>query len=305
MSSTVCHEPATQGARDNSALQTVVAPRARDLGGFEVRRVLPSVQQRMVGPFVFWDQMGLAQFAPGKGIDVRPHPHIGLATVTYLLRGEIMHRDSLGSVMAIRPGEMNLMTAGSGIVHSERTGPVPRAAGHELFGIQAWVALPKSHEECAPAFTHYAAAELPLLEERGVQLRLIAGEMAGMHSPVATPMAMIYADLALAAGATLQFDARYAERAIYTLEGEIDLAGQRFAAGQMLVLRPGQAVTIQAHTAARCMLLGGEPADAPRHVWWNFVSSSSERIEQAKADWKAGRFGTVPGETEFIPLPES
>jgi hypothetical protein len=305
MSSTVCHEPAAQGARDNSPLQTVIAPRARDLGGFEVRRVLPSAQQRMVGPFVFWDQMGLAQFAPGHGIDVRPHPHIGLATVTYLLRGEIMHRDSLGSVMPIRPGEMNLMTAGRGIVHSERTSPAPRAAGHELFGIQAWVALPKSHEECEPAFTHYPATELPLLEDRGVQLRLIAGEMAGKRSPVTTPMAMIYADLALAAGATLQFDARYAERAIHTLEGEIALAGERFAAGQMLVLRPGRSVIITAVTAARCMLLGGEPADAPRHIWWNFVSSSSQRIEQAKADWKAGRFAEVSGETEFIPLPEA
>jgi redox-sensitive bicupin YhaK (pirin superfamily) len=300
-----CNEPAQQGARACAALETLVAPRARDLGGFEVRRSLPSAQRRMVGPFVFWDQMGPAQFAPGQGIDVRPHPHIGLATVTYLVRGEIMHRDSLGSVIAIRPGEMNLMTAGSGIVHSERTGAQPRAAGHELFGIQAWVALPKSHEECAPAFTHYGAGDLPLLQDGGVTLRLIAGEMNGVRSRVDTPMAMIYADLQLAAGATFQFDARYDERAIYTLEGEIDLAGERFVAGQMLVLRPGQSVTLRAQTSARCMLLGGEPADAPRHIWWNFVSSSKDRIEQAKADWRAGRFAVVPGETEFIPLPEN
>ena len=305
MSWTECAEPARLGMRDNAALETVVAPRARDLGGFEVRRSLPSAQRRMIGPFVFWDQMGPAQFASGQGIDVRPHPHIGLATVTYLLRGEIMHRDSLGSVIPIRPGEMNLMTAGSGIVHSERTGAEPRARGHELFGIQAWVALPRSHEEMAPAFTHYGAADLPVLNDRGMTLRLIAGEMQGVRSPVATPMAMIYADLELAAGGAFQFDARHGERGIYTLEGEIDLAGERFTAGQMLVLKPGAAVTLRALTPARCMLLGGEPADGPRHIWWNFVSSSQDRIEQAKSDWRAGRFAAVPGETEFIPLPES
>jgi len=305
MSVTTCNEPAERGARACAALETVVVPRARDLGGFEVRRVLPSSQRHMVGPFIFWDQMGPAHFGPGHGIDVRPHPHIGLATVTYLLRGEIMHRDSLGSVVAIRPGEMNLMTAGSGITHSERTGPALRASGHELFGIQAWVALPRAQEECAAAFEHFDAGELPLLQEKGVQLRLIAGEMHGVRSPVNTPMAMIYADLELAAGAELSFDARYPERAIYTLEGEINLAGERFAAGQMLVLKPGQDVVIRGGSAARCMLLGGEPADGPRHIWWNFVSSSLERIEQAKADWRAGRFAAVPAETEFIPLPES
>jgi len=287
------------------AVETVVVPRARDLGGFEVRRVLPSAQRHMVGPFIFWDQMGPAHFASGHGIDVRPHPHIGLATVTYLLRGEIMHRDSLGSVVAIRPGEMNLMTAGSGIVHSERTGPALRADGHELFGVQAWVALPRAHEESEAAFAHFGAGELPLLQERGVDLRLIAGEMHGVRSPVTTPMAMIYADLALAAGAELSFDARYPERAVYTMEGELELAGERFAAGQMLVLKPGQAVTLRGSSSARCMLLGGEPADGPRHIWWNFVSSSLERIEQAKADWRAGRFAAVPNETEFIPLPET
>jgi len=288
-----------------AAVETVVVPRARDLGGFEVRRVLPSAQRHMVGPFIFWDQMGPAHFASGHGIDVRPHPHIGLATVTYLLRGEIMHRDSLGSVVAIRPGEMNLMTAGSGIVHSERTGPALRADGHELFGVQAWVALPRAHEESEAAFAHFGAGELPLLQERGVDLRLIAGEMHGVRSPVTTPMAMIYADLALAAGAELSFDARYPERAVYTMEGELELAGERFAAGQMLVLKPGQAVTLRGSSSARCMLLGGEPADGPRHIWWNFVSSSLERIEQAKADWRAGRFAAVPDETEFIPLPET
>jgi redox-sensitive bicupin YhaK (pirin superfamily) len=303
MSVTECNEPAALGARGNAALEVVVTPRPRDLGGFEVRRALPAAERRMVGPFVFWDQMGAAQFAPGQGIDVRPHPHIGLATVTYLLRGEIMHRDSLGSVIAIRPGEMNLMTAGSGIVHSERTGIELRQRGHELFGIQAWVALPRAHEECAPAFRHYGSAELPLLEERGVKLRLINGEVQGVRSPVATPMAMIYGDLELAAGAQFHFDARYPERALYTLEGELELDGQRFGPGRMLILRPGMPATLRALSAARCMLLGGEPADGPRHIWWNFVSSSAERIEQAKRDWTAGRFAAVPGETEFIPLP--
>jgi len=312
MSWTACNEPAaqfrsgTEGARADAALETIVVPRARDLGGFEVRRVLPAAEKRMIGPFIFWDEMGPAQFAAGQGIDVRPHPHIGLATVTYLLRGEIMHRDSLGSVEAIRPGEMNLMTAGSGIVHSERTDTLRRAAAHELSGIQAWVALPRSHEEQAASFQHFGSKALPLLGERGVELRLIVGEIQGVTSPVRTPMGMIYADLILAPGASLHFDARYPERAIYTIEGEIDLGGERFGPGRMLVLRPGQPVTLTGSdtSPARCMLLGGEPADGPRHIWWNFVSSSRERIEQAKADWRAGRFAGVPGETEFIPLPE-
>ncbi|MEO6369294.1 MAG: pirin family protein, partial [Steroidobacteraceae bacterium] len=277
--------------------------RARDLGGFEVRRALPSSQRQMVGPFISFDQMGPAEFLTGQGIDVRPHPHIGLSTVTYLFDGEIMHRDSLGTVIDIRPGEMNLMTAGRGIVHSERTSPALRAAGHTLHGIQAWIALPRSHEECEPAFAHFGAAELPLLVDGGASLHLIAGEAGGARSPVETALPMIYADAQLAAGATLQFDAHYAERAVYTVTGEIEIGGERCAPSQMLVLKPGAAVTIRAITASRCMLLGGEPVDGPRHLWWNFVSSSRERIEQAKQDWQAGRFAQVPGETEFIPLP--
>jgi len=286
-----------------SAIETRIVPRARDLGGFEVRRVLPSGTRMMVGPFIFWDQMGLARFAPGSGIDVRPHPHIGLATVTYLFRGEIMHRDSLGTVIPIRPGEMNLMSAGRGIVHSERTPADARAAGHQLFGIQAWVALPRSHEESAPAFRNFGAAELPMLSDGGIAVRLIVGEMAGRRSPVQLPMATLYADAELSAGATLPLDAYYTERAIYTVEGEIELGGERIGPGQMLVLREGQPVVIRALTEARLMLLGGESADAPRHIWWNFVSSSAERIEQAKADWRDGRFEGVPGDAEFIPLP--
>jgi redox-sensitive bicupin YhaK (pirin superfamily) len=258
----------------------------------------------MVGPFIFWDQMGLAHFPPGQGIDVRPHPHIGLATVTYLFRGEILHRDSLGTVIPIRPGEMNLMTAGRGIVHSERTGPATRAAGHDLYGIQAWVALPRTHEECEPAFTHYGAGDLPLLDDSGLALRLIIGEMAGRVSPVTLPMQTLYADAMLAEGSQLHIDARYAQRAIYLIEGELEVQGERLAAPQMLVLGEGVPVTVRALVATRLMLLGGEPADGPRHIWWNFVSSSTERLEQAKADWAAGRFAAVPEETEFIALPE-
>jgi redox-sensitive bicupin YhaK (pirin superfamily) len=297
-----CDEP--ERATGCDGIETRIVPRARDLGGFEVRRVLPSASRMMVGPFIFWDQMGLARFTPGTGIDVRPHPHIGLATVTYLFRGEIMHRDSLGTVIPIRPGEMNLMNAGRGIVHSERTPPESRARGHELFGIQAWVALPRTHEESDPTFRHFASAELPLLSDGGLNVRLIVGEMAGRRSPVELPMATLYADVELSAGASLPLDALYPERAIYTVEGEIEMGGERIGPGQMLVLREGVPVVIRAVTEARLMLLGGESADGPRHIWWNFVSSSRERMEQAKADWKAGRFPAVPEETEFIPLPE-
>jgi redox-sensitive bicupin YhaK (pirin superfamily) len=291
-------------AADGKAIELRIVPRARDLGGFEVRRVLPAIQRQMVGPFIFWDQMGSARFTPGTGIDVRPHPHIGLATVTYLFSGEIMHRDSLGTVIPIRPGEMNLMSAGQGIVHSERTTPEARAAGHELYGIQAWVALPRAHEDSAPTFAHFGAAELPLITGEGVSVRLINGETAGRVSPVVLPMETLYAEVQLQAGATVPFDARYAERGIYTCDGEIEIDGERFTAPQLLLLRTGHAATIRALTPARFMLLGGEPADGPRFIWWNFVASSRERIEQAKSLWRAGGFAAVPGETEFIPLPQ-
>jgi redox-sensitive bicupin YhaK (pirin superfamily) len=297
-----CEQP-EQAASNCQPVELRIVSRVRDLGGFNVRRVLPAIQRQMVGPFIFWDQMGLARFAPGTGVDVRPHPHIGLATVTYLFGGEIMHRDSLGTVIPIRPGEMNLMTAGSGIVHSERTPPGPRAAGHELYGIQAWVALPRSHEDGPPAFEHFSAADLPTIEGRGVALRLIAGEMEGRVSPVRLPMGTIYAEARLEPGASLPFDALYEERAIYTCDGEIEIDGERFGPAQLLVLRAGHAATIRAVSSARLMLLGGEPADGPRFIWWNFVASTRERIEQAKADWQAGRFASVPGETESIPLP--
>jgi redox-sensitive bicupin YhaK (pirin superfamily) len=286
------------------AIETVIIPRARDLGGFEVRRALPSARRQMVGPFIFWDQMGPAEFLLGQGMDVRPHPHIGLATVTYLFDGEVMHRDSLGTEIPIRPGAMNLMSAGRGIVHSERTGQEARSVGAKLYGIQAWVALPRSHEEGDPAFTHYSEDSLPVLGDHGVCFRLIAGEVLGARSPVQTPMAMIYADVQLQAGASLPFDPAYEERGLYTVSGTVEIAGDRFGPGQLLVFRPGDRITIRAAEPARFMLLGGDPMDGPRHIWWNFVSSRPERIEQAKADWKAARFDTVPGETEFIPLPE-
>jgi redox-sensitive bicupin YhaK (pirin superfamily) len=286
------------------AIETVVVPRARDLGGFEVRRALPSPQRQMVGPFIFWDQMGPAEFLLGHGMDVRPHPHIGLATVTYLFDGEIVHRDSLGTLETIRPGALNLMTAGRGIVHSERTGPEARALGPKLFGIQSWVALPQSHEETDAAFVHYAEADLPVISGPGVTLRLIGGEALGRRSPVETPMAMLYADASLDAGASVPLDPTYEERGLYTVSGDIEIAGDRFGPGQLLVFKPGDRITIRAATAARFMLLGGEPMDGPRYIWWNFVSSRKERIDQAKADWQQARFDTVPGETEFIPLPE-
>ncbi len=291
-------------------IEAVVIPRSTDLGdGFTVRRALPSVQRR-VGPFVFFDQMGPALLRPGSGLDVRPHPHIGLATVTYLFDGEIMHRDSLGSVQSIRPGELNWMTAGRGIVHSERTPPGPRARGSSLFGIQAWVALPKAHEEAVPSFVHHDAAALPLLTDAGYEARLIVGSFGGVRAPVEVFSEMVYLDLKLEAGGRFRFPAGHIERAAYLVEGRIGVAAAGAAAvfgpQQLLVLERGRDVVFDAPAGpARVMLFGGEPADGPRHLWWNFVSSSSERIEQAKADWKAGRFAAVPGETEFIPLPET
>jgi redox-sensitive bicupin YhaK (pirin superfamily) len=293
-----------RSATADMAPETVIVPRSRDIGGFEVRRALPSAQRRMVGPFVFFDHMGPAIFAAGSGLDVRPHPHIGLATITYLFDGEILHRDSLGSVQPIRPGDVNWMTAGRGIAHSERTAPELRAAGTTLAGIQSWIALPKRDEEAEPDFIHHPRADLPVTHGEGVTLRLIAGAGFGLRSPVAVFSDMFYADAALAAGARLTLPAEYEERAIYVAMGRIEIAGQSFDSGQLLVFRPGDAIDLRAGVAARVLLLGGEPMDGPRHIWWNFVSSSKDRIEQAKADWKAGRFGPVPGESEFIPLPE-
>lgn len=287
----------------NPSVETIIVPRARDLGGFEVRRALPSARRQMIGPFIFWDQMGPAVFKAGTGIDVRPHPHIGLATLTYLFEGQILHRDSLGSIQAIDPGEVNWMTAGRGIVHSERTAPEVRLSDAPLFGIQSWIALPERNEETDPGFAHHAAAALPTLEAEGKRVRIIAGSLYGETAPVKTFSEMVYADAALEPGASLPVPAEHVERAIYVAQGAIAIAGDRFEAGRLLVLRTGDAITVTAETAARVLIFGGEPMDGPRHIWWNFVSKSRDRIEQAKADWRAGRFEAVPGETEFIPLP--
>jgi redox-sensitive bicupin YhaK (pirin superfamily) len=258
----------------------------------------------MVGPFIFLDHMGPAEFRTGQGIDVRPHPHIGLATVTYLFAGEIMHRDSLGSVAPIRPGELNWMSAGRGIAHSERTATDHRVAGEPLHGLQCWVALPAAAEEGAPSFVHHGADGLPLESHEGKTVRVVAGKFLGLASPVVTGWDTLFADVTLAAGASLPLDREVEERAIYLVSGDVEIAGDRFAAGRLLVFKPGDRITLKAISPARLAVVGGAAMDGPRHIWWNFVSSRRERIEQAKADWKAGRFDSVPGETEFIPLPD-
>jgi redox-sensitive bicupin YhaK (pirin superfamily) len=248
--------------------------------------------------------MGPAEFLLSNGIDVRPHPHIGLATVTYLFEGEIYHRDSLGSAIAIRPGELNLMTAGAGIVHSERETSEARSHPRRLFGLQAWAALPKSHEETAPIFAHHDAGELPLISGEGKEVRIVMGAAYGERSPVAFPHPAVYADVRLDAGATLPLDAEYDERAIYVVAGKIEIAGEPFADGRLLTFRPGDRIAVRALEPSRLVVLGGEPMDGPRHIWWNFVSSSKDRIEAAKADWMARKFPLVPGdEKDWIPLP--
>jgi redox-sensitive bicupin YhaK (pirin superfamily) len=300
-----CEDPKRGDAASCDAVEQVIVPRVRDLGGFEVRRALPAAGKQMVGPFIFFDQMGPAEFLIGSGIDVRPHPHIGLATVTYLFDGEIMHRDSLGTELAIKPGELNLMSAGRGIVHSERTGAEERARGPRLFGIQAWAALPKSHEEGEPDFAHYDVSALPRITGEGKTVRVIMGSLYGAQSPARFPHDCFYAEAVLAPGAVLPLDPDYDERAVYVASGEIDVAGQGFGAGRLLVFRPGDRISILARSQSRVMLIGGEPMDGPRHIWWNFVSSSKDRIDAAKADWKAKRFPQVPSDAgEFIPLPE-
>jgi redox-sensitive bicupin YhaK (pirin superfamily) len=283
----------------------VIVPRAHDIGGFEVRRALPATERQMIGPFIFFDQMGPGEFLTGRGLDVRPHPHIGLSTVTYLFDGAIQHRDTLGSDQPIVPGDVNWMTAGRGIAHSERTDATARNHANRLFGIQSWVALPRSHEETAPAFVHHAATTLPIIEDGGARLRLIAGAGWGMTAPVATASDLFYADAVLDAGAAMPLPDQHEERGAYVVDGEVDIAGDRFEAGRMLVFRAGDRLGLRAGPlGARLLLLGGAVMDGPRYLFWNFVSSSRERIEQAKADWREGRFGKVPGdETEFIPLP--
>jgi redox-sensitive bicupin YhaK (pirin superfamily) len=286
-----------------TAIAHVVESRRRDLGGFEVRRILPFGGGRMVGPFIFLDHMGPITFQAGHGIDVRPHPHVCLATVTYLFDGEIEHRDSLGVVQTIRPGEVNWMTAGNGIVHSERTSAAIRAAGHQLHGLQSWVALPLGDEETTPAFHHYSLPQLPAREGDGLRLRLIAGEAFGMRSPVRVFSPMFYVDAVLQRDAILDVPAGYAERAAYVVEGSIEIESRSFGEGTLLVFSEGESVSLRATSTGRAVLIGGAPLEGERHIWWNFVASSQERIERAKQDWKADKFPRVPGETEFIPLP--
>ena len=284
----------------------VILPRAHDVGGFAVHRALPATERQMVGPFIFFDQMGPGEFLTGRGLDVRPHPHIGLSTVTYLFDGAVQHRDSLGTDQSITPGDVNWMTAGRGITHSERTAAMARSHANRLFGIQSWVALPKGHEEAVPDFAHHGAAALPVIADRGASLRLVAGHGWGMSAPVRTLSELFYADAVLAPGAQLPMPDGHEERAAYLVEGEVEVAGVGFEAGRMVLFRAGDGVSLRAGPkGARLLLLGGAVMDGPRHLFWNFVSSSRERIQQAKEDWKAGRFATVPGdEEEFIPLPE-
>jgi len=294
------------------SIETVIIPRARDLGGFEVRRALPSAQRQMVGPFIFFDQMGPAEFLTGRGIDVRPHPHIGLATVTYLMRGRIHHRDSLGTDAWIAPGEVNLMVAGQGITHSERMDGPALQAPQSLFGLQTWLALPRSREDDPAAFANAPAAALPLLEAEGKTVRLILGHAYGDRAPVETPSETLYADATLAPGAHLPLPDDHEDRGVYVLTGDIAVAGQEFASGRMLVFRPGDRISLRAGPqGARVMLLGGATLDGPRHIWWNFVASSLERIDAAReawrvGDWAHGRFRLPPDDAaEFIPAPEA
>lgn len=296
-------DPIPGDAASASAIEQILMPRVADLGGFQVRRALPARQRQMVGPFIFLDSFGPANFAIGDGMDVRPHPHIGLATVTYLMDGEIMHRDSLGSACPIRPGDLNWMSAGRGIVHSERTPPSERTKGARMQGLQAWVALPKHAEESEATFAHHDRDTLPRIACKNKDVRLIAGTLFGKRSPVTIASELFYADVALAAGAKLPLDPEHEERALYLLKGEISIAGDVFKGEQLLVFRPGDRMTIAAVTDCRFQLMGGAPLEGPRHIWWNFVSSSRERIDQAREDWMRGRFDTVPGDSEMIPAP--
>ena len=288
----------------DGALESIIEPRSRDLGGLVVRRVLPSAQRRMVGPFTFFDHMGPAVFGQGKGLDVRPHPHVCLATVTYLFEGEIDHRDSLGSFQTIRPGDINWMTAGRGIVHSERSPQAAREKESRVHGLQLWVALPQAEEETAPSFHHYPGATLPMIVKGGVELRVLAGTAYGLNSPVEIRSPLFYVDVRLSSGGVLELPSEHSERAAYVVDGTLRFGDEAVEPGRMLVFAKAANVVLAAEQPCRVVLLGGEPLDGPRYIDWNFVASSKERIERAKRDWKEGRFPKVPGdEVEFIPLP--
>ncbi len=311
MSWNPCLEPTCPTADQMDQIETLIVQRARDLGGFEVRRALPAEKRQMVGPFIFFDQIGPSEFLTDEGIDVRPHPHIGLATVTYLFDGQILHRDSLGTLQAIHPGEVNWMIAGRGITHSERTAPEVRAApSSRLYGIQTWVALPEDDEDAEPGFQHLGRDELPEVNERDLTIRLILGTLYGLTNPVRTFSDIFYADARLDAGARLPLDPEHEDRGLYVLSGEVEVAGRPFGSGRMMVFRPGDPVHITATQPARLILLGGDTLNGPRYIWWNFVASSRERLEAAKkawreGDWEHGRFRLPPGDDrEFIPLPD-
>ena len=299
-------DPEAGDAAACDALENLIIPRTSDIGGLEVRRALPTAKRRLVGPFIFFDRMGPALLRAGEAIDVKPHPHIGLSTVTYLFDGEIKHRDSLGTEMVIAPGDMNLMTAGRGIVHSERTPENLRGHPLSMSGLQTWLALPDHMEEIDPAFAHTAKEEMPLIDIKGASGRVVIGEFEGLTSPVAAFTDTLYVDLTLEPGAKCPFSADHEERAIYILSGSLDVAGDIFAADQSLVFRPGDDITLQAGSnGCHIMIFGGAALNERRYIWWNFVSSSKERIEQAKQEWRTGRFDIVPGdEEEFVPLPE-
>jgi redox-sensitive bicupin YhaK (pirin superfamily) len=288
-----------------SLIELLIEPRAKDLGGFSVRRILPFAKRRMVGPFIFFDHLGPAHFARAHGIDVRPHPHIGLATVTYLFNGKLYHRDTLGSAREIFPGAVNWMTAGRGISHSERTGEETRRSSHDIHGIQSWVALPREYEECPPEFHHHAAESLPDFSCKNVVLKLICGRAYGHESPVKVYSPIFYAEAHMPQGASLRLPDEYLERALYVVSGRLRIGENIIAPLSMPVFPAQEAIIIEALEPCHLMLLGGDPFPEPRFIWWNFVSTSEERILMAKEDWKAGRFGLVPGdEREFIPLPE-
>lgn len=303
MSVRPCDEPAPAGS-PSPVIEKVIEARTRDIGNLPVRRLLPVAGRRTVGPFIFFDHMGPATMAAGAGMDVPPHPHIGLATVTYLFAGEIVHRDSLGSLQTIRPGAINWMTAGRGVVHSERTSPEVRAAGTTVHGLQLWVALPQADEELEPSFEHYPAETLPAVELPGARARVLAGSAYGATSPVRTCSPLFYVDVIVEAGGAVTVPGEHEERALYVVDGAIGCGGERVETGHLLVLVPGADVCVEAPAGARLVMLGGAPLDGPRHIFWNFVSSSRERIDQAARAWRERRFPTVPGdEVEFVPLP--
>jgi redox-sensitive bicupin YhaK (pirin superfamily) len=288
------------------AIELMLVARAKDIGGFEVRRALPTARRRLVGPFIFFDRMGPAILRPGQAFDVRPHPHIGLATVTYLFDGFVRHRDSLGTEMVIEPGDVNLMTAGRGIVHSERSPEEMRGNPLSISGLQTWLALPDGKEEIPPVFEHTLRSELPGIQSEGISGRIVIGAFDGVRSPVVTQSDTLYADIRLAAGASVRIPADAEERAIYVLDGMVTILSDRFRPNVLLVFRPGDEIVVSSEQGAHFMLFGGASLGSNRYIWWNFVSSSKERIEQAKEEWKTGRFDIVPGdEEEFIPLPEN